>query len=387
MRICIVTQQLKRTVSGVGLHANNLIDTLCHEGHEVCVVAPRDQRPDGNLPYQFIPVAPPLFAGSQARWISLAWNFRRALRSLTQRQALDIIHFTDARESLFWKGPIPRVGNINDTYSAELHPLRYYLSHYYDGLLRWAYYHFVHACEKIALNRLDIVMANSRFTARTIQQNYHVPEAHLRVCYKSVVTADYAELRAARANASTHPTRVLFVGTNMQRKGLPGLIQAARQVIESFPQVEFWVVGQDPALPRLKEFCQEQGVMPNFHFLGWKSQAELRQVYAECDIFAMPSLTEAFGVVLLEALASGLLVVSTNVGGIPEIIQNERDGLLVPPENPDELAQALLSLLRDEALADRLRVNGCERAQAFDLSRMMACTYEIYAALASTRRD
>ena len=97
--------------------------------------------------YRLWAFRPPLFAGSQARWLSLAWSFSHALRGLEHVQVFDLIHFTDARESLFYDLRSPAVGNVNDTYAADMAPLGYYRRYYEDWLWRWAYYRFVKLAE------------------------------------------------------------------------------------------------------------------------------------------------------------------------------------------------------------------------------------------------
>jgi len=99
--ICVATQQYRSVISGIGLHARNLVARLSADGHAVVLLAPEDQRPPNGGPLSFYGVPPPLFAGTQARWLTLAWSFGRALRTLQRKQAFDLIHFTDARESLF----------------------------------------------------------------------------------------------------------------------------------------------------------------------------------------------------------------------------------------------------------------------------------------------
>jgi glycosyltransferase involved in cell wall biosynthesis len=92
----------------------------------------------------------------------------------------------------------------------------------------------------------------------------------------------------------------------------------------------------------------------------------------------MPSLTEALGVTFLEALAAGCVPIGTCTGGIPEIIHDNENGLLVPPDQPEKLAAAVLRVLRDPALAERLAKNGLESLQPFSIDAMMACTYQVY---------
>jgi glycosyltransferase involved in cell wall biosynthesis len=124
--------------------------------------------------------------------------------------------------------------------------------------------------------------------------------------------------------------------------------------------------------------CHSAGVEASFRFWGWKSQAELLDFYAQADVFVMPSLVEAFGVVFLEAMASGIPVIGTRAGGIPELIEHGRNGLLSEPGDVVGLAESLLGLLADVPLQQRLRHAGLETAQSFDVERMMQCTYQVY---------
>jgi glycosyltransferase involved in cell wall biosynthesis len=382
MKICVVSQQLKRTISGVGLHTNNLIRSLLAAGHEVWVVAPEDQCPQGELPYKLVSVPPPLFRHNQARWISLSWNFGRVLRRMVREQHFDLIHFTDARESFFCPGGAARVGNINDTYSAELHPIAYYQRYYDDWLARSAYYNFVHLCEGLALPRLDAVIANSQFTARTVGRVYRVKAQRLYVCHKSIDPAYYQPALDLRRELEPHLPKVLFVGTNMQRKGLPLLIRSAPLILKILPATEFWIVGEDKVVPKMKALCDSLGVRDRFKFLGWKSQAELLDIYAQSDVFVMPSITEAFGVVFLEAMAAGVVPVGAAVGGIPEIIRHGENGMMIaPPGDPAGLADAVLAILTNRDFRVMLQENAIRTAHGFNVGAMMECTYQIYEAV------
>jgi len=137
LRICVFTQQLGSVFSGIGQHTRNLVTHLTTAGHRVWVVAPYDQRPTGELPYSFEAVPNPVLNNNHARWISLSINFARCLASLEKKCEFDIIHFTDARETLFTRTKTPIIGNMNDTYSAQLQSLAYYRQNYNDWFFRW----------------------------------------------------------------------------------------------------------------------------------------------------------------------------------------------------------------------------------------------------------
>lgn len=384
LHICVLTQQLARVLSGPGLHARNLINHLLADGHRVSVIAPESECPPGELPYRFVGTPSPVLK-SQARWVPLALYFGRALARLAQWERFDIVHFTDARESLMCPANLISVGNINDTYAAELQPLRYYRAYYADWMARWTYYRVVRSVERIALRRLHAVVANSDYTANIIRKRYGIPDRRLHVCHKSVEATRFAPALEMRAQVEPHPPRVLFVGGNMQRKGLPTLIEAASHIIRTMPNAEFWVAGHDAVQPKMEALCHRHGVRAAFRFLGLQSQDELPKLYAQCDVFAMPSLIEAFGVVFLEAMAAGLPVVGTCVGGITEIVRDDENGLLVQPNDAPALASAIARLLTDDELRQRLARAGVVTAHSFSVERMMTCTYDVYrAALACT---
>lgn len=381
LSVCVVTQQYRQVVSGIGLHANNLVAWLVGDGHRVTVVAPSDQHLAGGSKFRFVGVPPPLFRHNQARWLSLAWAFARALRSLELKESFDLVHFTDARESLFCRLRAPVVGNINDTYAAEAGSLTYYRRHYADWALRWAYYQFVRQCEARALPRLQAVIANSHYTAEVVASQYRVSRERLYTCYKGIEPEQYSLALNRRRHDASQPFRVLFVGGNMQRKGLSTLIEAAPQILAALPRTEFWIVGGDAAAPRMQALCHAKGVETKFRFWGWRPHDALLNLYAQADVFVMPSLVEAFGVAFLEAMACGIPVIGTRVGGIPELIEHGHNGLLVSPGDAGELAQSLLQVLMDDTLRERLVEAGLETVRRFNVDRMMRCTYQVYEAL------
>lgn len=375
--ICVVTQQLKNPLSGVGVHSRILINQLILANYKVLVITPKSEVIP-QLPVMYYQVSDLVLADNQARWFLLALSFKKMIARTIRENHIDLIHFTDARESFFFRDQIPTVGNINDTYSAQIYPLGYYARYYSDWLARWGYYHIVHQFEKIALNRLTTVIANSQYTAGVIREQYRLPDRKVRVCYKSIDLAPYRNVAAQRLKQAPHQPRVLFVGGNMQRKGLPVLIQAAHGILQVEPDTCFWVVGRDRSQAVMEALCREHGVREHFQFMGWKSQEELLEIYPNCDIFAMPSLVEALGVVFLEAMAAGLVPVGTRVGGIPEIIENGVNGLLVTPDSPDELAHAILDLLQHPVKMKMLKKNGAVTLKKFSVDRMMAGTYDVY---------
>ena len=134
LSIGVITQQYGQVCTGPGLHARNLVRSLVEDGHDVTVIAPVNQCPSEPIKFKFISV-PNTSITSHTRWLPLSWKFAKAASVLEKRQKIDLWHFTDAREAFFFRTRIPVLGNINDTYSAEVHSLDYYVKRYKDGLI------------------------------------------------------------------------------------------------------------------------------------------------------------------------------------------------------------------------------------------------------------
>jgi len=381
VNICVVTQQYKNIFSGVGLHANNLTNALLNDGHKVTLVLPEDQAPQLISPQLSITTdKKPRFNQNQARWISLSFSFNTALQRLESQSRFDLVHFTDARESFFCTPHASMIGHVNDTYSAELKTPLEYKRNYPDWLLRWLYYSAVHYLESRKLHRLKLLVANSQYTANTIIKTYPKTAPKVRLCYKSVDIERYHEIDNRRKVSPPdldHPI-ILFVGSNMYRKGVPDLIKAAPGVIKQHPQARFIIIGEDKSADRLKRLCYDLNVDRNFEFAGWQSQESLLSYYQRASVFVMPSLTEAFGVTFLEAMAAGVPVIGTNVGGIPEIIHDGTNGLLVPVESPSSITDAINQLLSDAQLRERFIQSAFSTLNNFSVDKMMECTRSLY---------
>jgi glycosyltransferase involved in cell wall biosynthesis len=138
----------------------------------------------------------------------------------------------------------------------------------------------------------------------------------------------------------------LFVGSDFARKGGETLLAAWRLVARMLPGAQLWIVGpKRPLAPP----------QPGVRWLGHVGdRAELARIYAAATLFVMPSIFEPWGHVFFEAMAHGLPCVGSDHGATPEIVQQGRTGLLAPKEQPDALALALVTLLRDPALAEEL---------------------------------
>ncbi|RLE77240.1 MAG: glycosyltransferase family 1 protein, partial [Thermoprotei archaeon] len=153
---------------------------------------------------------------------------------------------------------------------------------------------------------------------------------------------------------------ILYVGRLVRRKGVHILIEAFKILQRRGLEVKLVIGGKGYMEPFLRFMASDTD---NIVFLGAVSEGTKPALFSEAKVFALPSLAgESFGVVLLEALSSGTPVVATRVGGIPEIIADGKDGLLVEPGDPEELAEAVAFLLKSPSLWSKMSLNARRKA-------------------------
>ncbi|MBN2466152.1 glycosyltransferase family 4 protein [candidate division WOR-3 bacterium] len=177
----------------------------------------------------------------------------------------------------------------------------------------------------------------------------------------------------------SHAGRVLFVGRLDERKGLEVLLQAFPAVIKSVPGARLSVAGSGPMERQARRIAKEFGIGGAVEFLGPARPDDLAGIYAGCDVYCAPSLGgETLGIVLLEAMASGAPVVASRIPGYDETVRDGVDGILVPPADPDALAEALVSLLTNEQRRRALTAAGLDRAHEYAWPKVAQRTLDFY---------
>ena len=180
------------------------------------------------------------------------------------------------------------------------------------------------------------------------------------------------------------------VGHFAPLKGQEDFVRAAAAVIASAPRSRFLIVGEaiypggrDYKL-KILDLISALGLCGKMVCPGPRD--DLAPVLAALDIFVLPSWSEGFGRSNLEAMAAGVPVVSTAVGGIPEVVADGETGLLVPPRDPAALAAAILRLVEDESLRKKMGEAGRERAALFSVEKMVAGVVEVYRSLETAKK-
>jgi len=217
------------------------------------------------------------------------------------------------------------------------------------------------------------IVANSQAAADRLRLE-RVPDRKIAVIPNGLAAAQ----RTDRPRGNRPPRRIVMVANLRPEKGHDVLIDAAPDILARFPDAAFEIVGGGPERKALVARAASRGVLDAFSFLGHRDDVPAR--LAEADIFVLPSRSEAFPNAVLEAMAAGLPVVASAVGGILEILDDGRTGLLTPPDDPQALADRAMALMADRPLADSL--GGAARAEAtsrYSFERMVGSFDALYA--------
>ncbi|MEW5768499.1 MAG: glycosyltransferase [bacterium] len=156
-------------------------------------------------------------------------------------------------------------------------------------------------------------------------------------------------------------------------------LKAASIVSSRLPRVKYLVVGEGELRKDLEVLCQEQGIDDKVRFLGFRE--DVIQILTILDLFVLSSYLEGLCTSLLDAQAAGVPIVATRTGGVPEIIKDGVNGLLVPPQDPKSLAEAIIRLLKDKVLANQMSIKGKEMVKEFSKEAMISKTEEVYTKL------
>ena len=160
---------------------------------------------------------------------------------------------------------------------------------------------------------------------------------------------------------------LLTVGRFAEKKGFKYLIDAMPEVLETLPKTKLVLVGYGPEEASLRTRTKQLGLEDCILFVGGKSHSELRHYYATADIFIGPSIvakegdTEGQPAVFIEAMASKTAIIASDVGGIRDMVENGKTGLLIPPKNSGKIAEAITRLCHDTALKKQLEESGKQR--------------------------
>lgn len=325
---------------GVSEHIGHLRTEFIRLGHEVTVLAPRSQKGGLEIGDGFYGIGRTVVIPGNGSRVRLTFDVTlyAAVKDLMQREKFDVVHLHEPLTPVL---PYMVVLNSRAVNVATFHAFR--------GTNPW--YTAFKPYMSFVLGRLDARLAVSEPAREMISQYFDGP-------YDIVPNGISLDLYNDRVEpfpwAFDGTPRILFVGRfNETRKGFKYLLRALPLIQQQFPNARLLVVGTGE--PEKFDGLMERERVHGVDFIGFVSREELPRYYASCDLFCAPSIHgESFGIVLLEAAATGRPVVATNIPGYASVLTNEREALLVEPRDPQALALAIVRVLADETLRRRL---------------------------------
>jgi UDP-glucose:(heptosyl)LPS alpha-1,3-glucosyltransferase len=378
MKIALV-RKFYTPYGGAERYLAQLVERLCRQGHEVHLFASRwipypqnIQERKSNLIFHRVPMIP---SPSFIEALSFAFFSKRLL----QQDDFEVIHSFE--RTLY-----------QDIYRAGDGCHREWLRQrrVIDPWIKRATYRLnpLHRSllflEKRLFQdpRLKRIIANSHKGKEEIIRHYGTPAEKIEVIYNGVDLEEFnprnidlyrLKIRAA-LNIPTEAWVILFLGSGFRRKGLDGLLASLPRIKKAVPVVRLIVAGKDPIRGYLEK-TRQWGITQEVIFLGPSQRA--RELYAACDLFALPTLYDPFSNACLEAMATGIPVLTTRQNGMAEVLEDGKDGFLIQnPGDPEEIAEkVLLFFSKDkQALGEKAR----EKSLSLDLEVVTQRMLRIY---------
>jgi glycogen(starch) synthase len=391
MRVLILSWEYPPLIEGgLARHVRKLAENLVAQGIEVHVLArgleesPAEEEVDGVVVHRVREPERPRDLGEFVTWVEhMNADMLAAGVEVGDRYDFDVVHGHDwlvagAGDHLANRFRCPLAVTIHATE--------------YGRHQGWVDKHpqsHIHGVEHWMANRADRVIACSAYMREHVADIYGLEEQRIAVIPNGIDPADLVpvdDLDTLRGRFAAPDERlVLLVGRLVYEKGFQLALEALPGLIERVGNVRFMVAGSGTAEQELREQATRLGLDEHGTFLGWIGDDVLHSLYRIADLTVVPSIYEPFGLVALEAMASGCPCLVADTGGLREVVPNDDVGLRFHSRDPDSLGQMAERLLTDAELRDRLVAEASEHVLSFDWADVARQTADLYRGLAAPR--
>jgi phosphatidyl-myo-inositol alpha-mannosyltransferase len=366
MKIALISPYDHSVAGGVGTHIRGLDRAFRALGHHVKILAPASDESTlaDNVMVISDHVVPVGISGSKAR-ITLSLSVYRTVKRILKEEHFDVVHI---HEPLVPTLPIFVLRHTQGVTIGTFHAYRE----------SYAGYDYTKVILRRLMHRLDartvVSPAVLPYITRYFPGDYQIipngidPERFHADGLRPIERFDDGKLN------------ILFLGRLDKRKGFRYLLAAFAQVKVRVPQARLIVAGAFSKEDKEKYVLQVRAEgLRDVKFVGYVSSEELPRYYRTAHVFCAPSTGfESFGLVLLEAMAAGTPIVASDIPGYHHVVTHGAEGLLVPPMDEEALADALVQLLRDDALRARLAARGRLTADKYSWQRVAQSTLDLY---------
>jgi len=374
MRIAQVSPYDYTYPGGVVTHISHLRYHLTRLGHEVTVIAPCSKGRKTYLNEEIVAMGRPLpvpSSGSIAR-VALSPGLLGKIGEFFHESRFDIVHIHEPfcptlPITALLRSPSINVGTFH---ACHAKPRGYWLGK--PILTQW-------------LPKLHGKIAVSRPALEFVSR--HLP-ADYRIIPNGIDAQRFSANSPPLAEFCDGKTNILFVGRLEKRKGFGSLLKAYAMVRRRTDQVRLIIVGPGTRLRgKYEKEVRNEGI-EDITFAGYVSQDDLPRYYATADIFCAPATGgESFGIILLEAMASGKPIVATSIAGYASVMTDGVEGIMVPPKDVDAMALAIERLAGDPGMRRSMGENGRRTAQQYSWERVSGMVLDLYNELLSGHQE
>ncbi len=386
-RILILSWEYPPLIEGgLARHVRKLSEQLVAQDVDVHVLtrgmeeSPAEEEMEGVVVHRVREPRRPRDLGEFVTWIEhMNADMLAAGVELGDRYAFDVVHGHDwlvavAGDHLARRFRCPLVVTIHATEYGR-----------HQGWVEKHPQSHIHGIERWMANRADRVITCSHYMRAHVSDIYGIEEEQVAVIPNGIDPLDLQpvdDLPTLRARFAAPDERlVLLVGRLVYEKGFQLALEALPGLIERLGDVRFLVAGSGTHEAELKAQAAELGLMEHGTFLGWIGDDLLHSLYRIADLCVVPSIYEPFGLVALEAMASGCPCIVADTGGLREVVPNDDVGLRFRSRDPASLAEMVERVLTDPMLRDRLVAEASEHVLSFDWGDVARQTAALYAEL------
>ena len=341
MRIGLVSPYDFASPGGVNDHVRHLAGELTDRGHDTRIFAPSSRADVDFDSAHFYRIGTPIAipANESVARITLSFHLANRVAAIIEKDAFDVLHF---HEPLMPALPMTMLRMSTTANVGTFHAFAHSnVGYYYGRLLLQPYLTHIHRAIAVSEPARSFV-------------NRYFPGFDMRVIPNGVDTSVYRPGLAPIRHLRDDHVNILFVGRLEKRKGLGDLLRAFRFIQSRVQRTRLIIVGDGPLRGKVESYIARHR-LPNVVMAGYVPDSVKPRYYNSADIFCAPATgAESFGIVLLEALASGVPVVATEVPGYMSVLESGKDSLTVQPKNWRELGASLVILTRDAELRRRL---------------------------------
>jgi len=368
MKIALVCPYDFSHPGGVVTHVTNLYKHLTVRGHEVTVIAPTSKAIT-SVGEDFVHIGKPrpLPASESIIRVPISLNLGGDIKDVLETKKFDVIHLHEPFVPMLCSAVLrfSDTVNVGTFHAAEGKPG--YNFGWPIGRLM-----LKHRRRKLH-GRIAVSKPAMEYAIKYVPGEYAIIPNGTDVLHFNPNVQPIERFCDGRLN-------VVFISRLEPRKGLDYLLPAYRKVKAQIPDSRLIVVGHGTRLRKGYEKWVKDNGVEDVVFVGGVSYADLPRYYRTADVFCVPSTgRESQGAILLEAMATGRPILTTNINGYATVITHGEQGLLVPPRDSESLAEALFTLLRDEHLRQRLGANGVVKAQEYSWDRVTGRVLDYYA--------